>query len=188
MPTRRSLLSALGVAGATVLAGCTDGDDPPRDGDGFTVTSPAFDDSQTVPAQYTANGENVSPPLSFEGIPDEAETLAVVADDPDAPSGTFVHWLLWNLPGARTDLPGGVPAESELDGYGGARQGTNDFGEIGYSGPAPPEDDDPHTYRFDVIAVDTTVEVAPGAERSALEDALDGSTLESGRLTGTYGR
>jgi Raf kinase inhibitor-like YbhB/YbcL family protein len=211
MTTRRALLCGLGAAGAGALAGCLGGDDDSDDGsaddggsddggsdngsadndsdDGeFTVTSSAFEDGATIPERYTADGENGSPPLSVQGVPDGTETLAVIADDPDAPGGTFVHWLLWNVPGDRTTIPEDIPADEQVDALDGARQGTNDLGEIGYGGPAPPEGDDAHTYRFTVHAVDTTLGLAAGAERDALEDALDGSTVGSARLTGEYGR
>lgn len=188
MPTRRRLLAALGTATAGAFAGCNGGsgtDDQPAPAD-LRVTSEAFADGASIPQQYTAQGENVSPPLSFEGVPDEAETLALIADDPDAAGGAFTHWLLWNLPADRRSLSAGVPKQAELNS--GARQGANSTGIIGYSGPAPPTDADPHTYRFTVYAVDTTLDLAAGSLRAPLEDALDGSTLRSARLTGTYGR
>lgn len=122
------------------------------------------------------------------GVPENAETLALVCDDPDAPGGTFVHWLLWNVPGETDGLDEDVPPDEEVSGLDGARQGMNDFGNIGYDGPAPPEGDGPHTYRFTVYAVEMTLELAAGAERGALEDPLDGSTLGSGRLSGEYER
>lgn len=181
MQARRTVLRGLCVAGVTLLAGCLEGDS-----DDFTVTS-TFDDGATIPEEYTDDGENVSPPLSVEGLPDETATLAVIVDDPDAPGGTFVHWLLWNAPADRTSLPADIPDGGQVDELDGARQGTNDLGETGYGGPAPPPDDDPHTYRFTVYAVDRTLSLDAGAERDRLEAALDGSTLGSARLTGEYG-
>lgn len=208
MTTRRTLLAGLGVVGAGVLAGClggdgdsdengSGGDDPEESTDGtgtgeftddFTITSSAFEDGASIPERYTADGENSSPPLSVEGVPAEAETLALIADDPDAPGGTFVHWLLWNVPGDRTALPAGIPSDESVETLSGASQGTNDLDETGYSGPAPPADDDAHTYRFTVYAVDTTLALDAGAGRDALDDALSDTTLGSARLTGEYGR
>jgi Raf kinase inhibitor-like protein, YbhB/YbcL family len=192
MQGRRGVLRGVCAVGGCLLAGCLGGDDSSGDGgaftDDFTVTSGAFEDGGTIPERYTADGENVSPPLTVEGLPEGVETLAVVVDDPDAPGGAFVHWLLWNVPGDRTDIPAAVPQADRVDSLDGARQGTNDLDEVGYSGPAPPADDDPHTYRFTLHAVDTTLELSAGAGRDALAAALDGSTVGSARITGEYGR
>lgn len=195
MITRRQLLSICSVAGTVALAGCgddgTNGGGPYGSGetdDDFTVTSSVVAEGEELPETYTADGEDISPPLSLQGLPGGTESLAVVLDDPDAPSGVFVHWLLWNVPGDTTAISEGVPRNETVDELDGARQGTNDFGEIGYFGPAPPADDDAHTYRFTVYAVDSMLELEAGAERDALEEALDGSTLGSARLTSTYER
>lgn len=199
MQTRRSTLRALGLAGATALAGCGGGDAPtttaaggPAPGTGtaeaFTLTSEAFGDGEPIPERYTADGADVSPPVSVSGVGTSAETLALVVDDPDAPGGTFVHWLLWNLPADRTTVPEDVPGDETVAALGGARQGTNGFGTVGYRGPAPPAGDDPHTYRFTAYAVDTTLSLAAGAERAGLESALADSVLVTARLTGEYGR
>lgn len=199
---RRSLLVA---AGAT-LAGCAGGreggadatgspTDTPRwtdsgtvtaTGGGLSVSSEAFDDGGSIPEQYTCDGEDISPPLSFDGVPDGTETSALVMDDPDAPrEEPFVHWLLWNLSADRRELPEDVQAEERaLD----ARQGTNSFGDVGYGGPCPPEGDDAHTYRFHVFALDTTLDVEAGAERDELESAMAERVAAEGLSRGEYER
>lgn len=184
---------------ATGLAGCPGGGTTPEtpeespsagqspDGS-LTVSSSAFEAGDTIPTRYTCEGEDVSPPLTVAGVPEEAGSLALVADDPDAPGGTFVHWLLWNVPPDRTELPAGVARGETVADLGGARQGDNDAGTVGYNGPCPPPADDSHTYRFTVYAVDGTLDLEAGADRAALGDALDGRTLASGRLTGKFDR
>lgn len=149
------------------------------------VESTAFANGGRIPAKYTADGPDVSPPLSWEGAPESTRSFAVICDDPDAPRGTWVHWLIWNIPPEKTGLPEGVPPDPELPD--GSRQGTNDFGRIGYGGPAPPPGK-PHRYFFRVYALDTVLEVPPGARRPALEEAMRGHVLAYGELMGMYGR
>ncbi|MFW6003595.1 MAG: YbhB/YbcL family Raf kinase inhibitor-like protein [Halanaeroarchaeum sp.] len=199
---RRAFLGGIAVA-ILGTAGCggapdeaenggaadTDSDDGPGDGDvEFAITSPAFGEAQTIPDRHTCAGANVSPGLVFEGIPLEAATLAIVADDPDAPSGTFTHWVIWNVGADRTDIPEGVEPTETVGALEDAAQGTNDFGSIGYRGPCPPEDDDPHTYRFRAYALDSRLAIESGAERETVESALDDVTLATDVLTGTFGR
>lgn len=188
MASRRDLLAA---TPSIALAGCLGGN--PGDGEdggaGPSVSSAAFTANTAIPERHTCDGEDVSPPLSIRGTPDGAETLAVVVDDPDAPGDDpFVHWLLWNLPADVTDVPEGVPRDATLPDLGGAVQGRNDFGDLGYSGPCPPEGDGPHTYRFTVSLVDTELGVDPGAGYDTLAPALDGDVLGESTLTGTYER
>lgn len=154
----------------------------------FSVSSLAFDDGDETPTEYTCEGANDSPPLRVDGVPSEAETLALVVDDPDAPGTTFVHWLLWNLPADAEGIPQGVPHGPSVDELDGARQGTNDNGDIGYFGPCPPEGDGPHTYRFTLYAVGAELELEAGATRGDLDAALDGKTVGRARLEGTYSR
>ncbi|PSQ19221.1 YbhB/YbcL family Raf kinase inhibitor-like protein [Halobacteriales archaeon QS_8_69_26] len=197
--TRRLFLSAA-VGAVTAATGCLDGGDSSGDDgdlyggdssgttveDGFEFVTGAFEDGGTVPVRHTCDGEDVSPALSFDGLPDAAETLAVVVDDPDA--GGFAHWLLWNVPADAGSIPGGIERADTVSELDGARQGTNGFDEVGYRGPCPPRGDDPHTYRFTAYAVETTLDLDPGAEKGELLDALDGPTLATARLTGEYGR
>lgn len=152
----------------------------------LVVSPTAFETGGTIPEKYTGVGEDVSPPLAVESAPSSAETLALVVDDPDA--NEYDHWLIWNIPGDATEVPEGVPQTETVDALDGARQGTNNFGEIGYRGPLPPADDDAHTYRFTAYAVDTTLEVDAGAGRADLESALDGHVLDDHRFTAEFDR
>ncbi|MFB6200987.1 MAG: YbhB/YbcL family Raf kinase inhibitor-like protein [Halorhabdus sp.] len=146
----------------------------------FRLTSSAFEDGAPIPNEYGYAERNINPPLGISGIPDGTETLAIVMDDPDArePAGTvWDHWVVWNVPGDVTSIPEGYDATS-------ASEGQNDFGDIGYGGPNPP--DGRHTYRFVAYALDTFVELQPGATKSDLEAAIDGHVLADATLTGTY--
>lgn len=169
------------------MSGCMGEGEPDNTGK-FSVSSLAFDDGEEIPTEYTCDGANSSPPLRIEGVPEDAETLALIVDDPDAPDQTFVHWLLWNIPADTEQIPQSMPQGPAVSDLGGAEQGTNDADEVGYSGPCPPEGDGPHTYRFILYAVDTELEVEAGATREELNDTLDGRTVGAGRLDGTYER
>ncbi|HEX7051104.1 MAG TPA: YbhB/YbcL family Raf kinase inhibitor-like protein [Longimicrobiales bacterium] len=151
------------------------------------LTSPEFEDGERIPERFTCDGEDVSPPLVIRGVPDSARTLALVFDDPDAPRGEFVHWLLWNVPPDVSTLPEAIPPSEVLEGFGSAAQGRNGFRSIGYRGPCPPPGPD-HHYRFRLFALDTTLALAPGADREGLEDAMTGHVLEEALLTGRYAR
>ncbi|MFF4907371.1 YbhB/YbcL family Raf kinase inhibitor-like protein [Streptomyces sp. NPDC001260] len=149
----------------------------------IAVSSAAFGDGGTIPRRHTCDGEDVSPPLAFSGVPATATTLAVLVQDPDAPHGAFTHWLLWNADARRSSWPAGqVPT--------GAAQGRNGFGKQGYGGPCPPKGtrDSPHHYVFSVYATDRTLRLPAGASADALKRALTGHTLAAGTLTGRYGR
>jgi Raf kinase inhibitor-like YbhB/YbcL family protein len=149
------------------------------------VTSTAFREGQPIPAQYTADGKDVSPPLSWGGVPAGTRSLALVCEDPDAPRGTWSHWVLFNLPADASGLPEGVPPEAKLPS--GAAQGTNDFRKVGYGGPSPPPGK-PHRYFFKLYALDTTLSLPPGTTRQQLQAAVQGHVLAEGQLMGTYGR
>ncbi len=202
--TRRALLRAAGAAvtgTAVTIAGCLGGGDSPDGatttstmppattaaGDEFAFETSAFADGATIPGEYTCDGANRSPPLSVSP-PDGTGSLALVVDDPDAPGGVYTHWLCWNVPADTTDIPAGIPAGETVSELGGARQGTNDSDRVGYSGPCPPSDDDAHTYRFTAHAVDRPLDLAAGARKDALLDALDGPTIARSRFTGEYER
>lgn len=152
------------------------------------ITSSAFGDGDAIPTEHTGEGADTSPPLDVSDVPDAAASLALIVDDPDAPGGTWLHWLLWNLPVDRTVVPEGVPTDAEVSALGGARQGVNDFDGVGYGGPMPPRGHGPHHYRFTVYALTDTLGLEPGAHRSDLEDAMKGKVLEQARLTGVYER
>lgn len=145
----------------------------------LTLTSPAFADGAPIPQRHTGEGEGTSPPLSWSGIPAETRSLALVADDPDAPRGLFTHWLAWNLePGA-----GGLREGERPRG-----EGLNDFPKIGYGGPMPPRGHGQHRYVFHLHALDTRLELPRGATRLELESALSGHVLATCELVGTYER
>ena len=153
----------------------------------FGLTSSAFAFGDRIPTQYTCDGENVSPPLAIQGVLDGAAALALLMDDPDAPREVpFTHWLLWNAPPETLAIPERVPKTETLDSLGGARQGTNDAGNVGYAGPCPPSGT--HTYRFRLYALDSPLDLAPGADRAAFLDAVAAPALELALLTGVYSR
>ena len=151
----------------------------------IAFTSPAFGDGKPIPARHTADGQDVSPPLKWTGVPESARTLALVCEDPDAPVGTWVHWVLFNLPAGVPELPENVlPAGNAPHG---ARQGLNDFRHLGYGGPAPPPGR-PHRYFFKLYALDLELPLPPGASRKVLSQAMEGHIVGEGQLMGTYQR
>ncbi len=150
----------------------------------FKLSSPAFADGQMIPPKYTADGEDISPPLAWEGLPQETQCLALICDDPDAPVGTWVHWLMWNIPRDVSSLPENVPMQKQL--ATGARQGVNDFGRIGYGGPAPPSGT--HRYFFRLYALHTVLDLPAGSGRAQLEKAMKGRILGQAQLMGKYAR
>ena len=149
------------------------------------VSSSAFQEGETIPTPYTGDGRDASPPLRWENVPDGTKSLALIADDPDAPRGTWVHWVLYDLPADARSLDEGVPATETLPN--GAKQGKNDFGKIGYGGPAPPRGK-PHRYFFKLYALDAPVNSRPGATKAELLAAMKGHVLAEGQLMGKYGR
>jgi Raf kinase inhibitor-like YbhB/YbcL family protein len=148
------------------------------------LTSPAFEHGGVIPARYTCDGENLSVPLTFAEIPEDAASLALIMDDPDAPMGVFVHWVIYNIPPASGGLPEGVPNEPVLEG--GILQGRNSFGTIGYGGPCPP--DGAHRYMFKLYALDTLLDAEPGMTKHQLLAAIDGHVLDGAGLMGIYER
>jgi Raf kinase inhibitor-like YbhB/YbcL family protein len=149
------------------------------------VTCTAFREGENVPRQYTADGKNISPPLQWGEPPEGTQSIALICDDPDAPRGTWVHWVLYNLPGDSRGLPEGVPGRDSLDGS--SVQGKNDFGKVGYGGPSPPRGK-PHRYYFKVYALDAALGLEPGATKADLVAAMQGHVLAEGQLMGQYGR
>lgn len=151
----------------------------------LTVSSTVFREGETIPAKYTCEGEDISPPIAWGEPPDGTRSLAIIVDDPDAPGGVFTHWIIFNLPADTRQLPAAVPTQSRLDS--GARQGKTDFGQVGYGGPCPPPGK-PHRYQFTVYALDRTLDLAAGASRSQVFGAMEGNILSRGCLTGIYER
>ena len=151
----------------------------------LNLKSSAFSDGFPIPVDYTGDGANASPPLAWSDPPAGTQSFALVCDDPDAPHGTFTHWVLYNLPAAARELSPDVRPDFTLSN--GARQGMNDFGRIGYGGPAPPPGP-AHRYFFKLYALDGVLGLAPGATKQQLLDAMQGRQLAEGRLVGAYGR
>jgi Raf kinase inhibitor-like YbhB/YbcL family protein len=149
------------------------------------LTSSAFQEGSTIPKRYTGDGDDVSPPLQWSGAPEGTKSFALICDDPDAPRGTWVHWVLFNLPADRSELPEAVPTTGALEG--GAKQGKNDFGNPGYGGPAPPRGK-PHRYYFKVYALDGMLGLKEDATKGQLEDSMKGHIKAMGQLMGTYSR
>ncbi len=145
----------------------------------------AFAEGAEIPAKFTCDDKDVSPPLKWSGAPAGTKSFAVVVDDPDAPMGTWVHWVLYNLPGTETELSEGTPRTESIPS--GAKQGLNDFRKIGYGGPCPPPGK-PHRYMFKVYALDAMLELKPGATKKQLEQAMGKHILAQAQLMGTYKR
>ena len=140
------------------------------------VTSPDFKNNEMIPGKFTCDGEDVSPGLLIESIPAQAKSLALVVDDPDAPMGTWVHWVVYDMPPAGRIGQGSAPG----------KQGTNDFGKRKYGGPCPPSGT--HRYFFKVYALDTMLEFKEGLRKGELERLLAGHILEKAELVGLYKR
>jgi Raf kinase inhibitor-like YbhB/YbcL family protein len=151
----------------------------------FELTSAAFEAGETIPVKHTCDGADVSPPLAWKHAPAATQSFALVCDDPDAPAGTWVHWVVYDLPPGAASLPEGVPPSATL--ADGSRQGVNDFRKTGYGGPCPPRGK-PHRYVFRLYALDTALGLAPGASRSRLDEAMAGHVKASAELTGRYQR
>lgn len=148
----------------------------------MNILSSAFRDHEAIPRKYTCEGEDMSPPLRIERTPGGTKALALIVDDPDAPGGTFDHWLLWNLDPMTLELPEGATA----DDLGGAVEGKNSFGGIGYRGPCPPSGT--HRYRFQAYALKQKLSLPEGATREELEAGMEGQIVERAGLVGTYSR
>ena len=151
---------------------------------GFTLKSSAFENGAPIPAEYTADGANTSPPLTISGLPEGTVTMALIVDDPDAPSGTWVHWVLWNIPASANSLQEGIGrSPTRADGI---RQGVTDFRRAGYGGPCPPSGT--HRYFFRLAALDAVLDLPENATRAQLEAAMQGHVLGTAELMGTYAR
>lgn len=148
------------------------------------LSSTAFKDGDMIPKKFTCDSENVSPPLKWSGIPAGTQSISLICDDPDAPAGTWVHWVLYNVPGAVTGLPENVPSDRVLGN--GAKQGMNDFRGLGYAGPCPPAG--MHRYFFKIYALDIEIGLEPGATKAELLNAMKGHILGEGQLMGKFTR
>ncbi|WP_435196541.1 YbhB/YbcL family Raf kinase inhibitor-like protein [Natronomonas sp. EA1] len=156
---------------------------------GFTVRVPAFEDEGTIPPEYTCDGVDVSPALEISGVPPRAQSLAVLVDDPVAPTPKpFVHWAVWNVPPETRRVDRGIAPVPRVASLANAPQGTNGFGKTGYGGPCPPTADDPHRYRFRVFALDTVLDLDAGATGEQLNAAMKGHILTEATYEGRYAR
>jgi len=149
------------------------------------LTSTAFREGETIPKMHTGDGKDVSPPLAWSKPPEGTKSLILICDDPDDPRGTWVHWVLFNLPAETRSLEQGVLAQDSL--ANGAKQGKNDFGDAGYGGPSPPKGK-PHRYFFKLYALDTQLDLNSGATKDQVVAAMKGHILAEGQLMGRYGR
>jgi hypothetical protein len=148
------------------------------------ITSPAFAPNGLIPTQHTCDGQDLSPPLAWHDVPETAQSLALVCDDPDAPQGTFVHWVLYNLPADLAALPEGAFQRPTFEQAG--LQGKNDFGKTGYGGPCPPGGT--HRYYFTLYALDQPLPLGAGATKSQVLQAIAGHVLAETQLMGRYRR
>jgi len=179
--------TAWGVAAGVLLLvaalpGCRDSI---ARGQTMNLSSTSFHDGSRIPAKYTCSGANISPQLAWSAPPAATVSLALIVTDPDAPRGTWVHWVLYNLPAGTRALPEGLPALGQLPD--GALQGRNDFGEIGYGGPCPPPGSF-HHYVFTLYALDAKLNLPAGEKRAQVEAAMQGHILATGRLIGLFQR
>jgi len=148
------------------------------------ITSNAFQDGEMIPQKHTCDGPDLSPQLAWADLPEGTESLALICDDPDAPAGTWVHWVIFNVPSGARELPEGIPGEEELPD--GTRQGRNDFRRIGYGGPCPPGGT--HRYYFKLYALDTVLDKEAGATKDELLEVMEGHVISRVSLMGRYSR
>ncbi len=150
----------------------------------MVITCPSFAQGEMIPAVYTCDGRDLSPPLQWTGAPPGTRSFALISDDPDAPVGTWVHWVVWNIPSSMNSLEENLPKKDTLPG--GIRQGTTDFRRIGYGGPCPPSGT--HRYYFKLYALDTVLELPPTTTKAQLEKVMKGHVLAQAELMGKYRR
>jgi len=151
---------------------------------GIELSSGAFEDKGLIPQKYTCDGADISPPLAWTTSGDSIKSFALICDDPDAPMKTWVHWVIFNIPTKRHELPEKIPPKKEL--ADGTRQGRNDFGNIGYGGPCPPRGT--HRYYFKIYGLDCQLKLKAGATKKQLLKAMKGHVVAKGQLMGRYRR
>lgn len=179
-----SFLIAVGIIAGSV---CAKGESTKKGAkimNSIKVESAAFKHMQPIPSQYTCDGADISPPLSWSNVPPAAKSIALIADDPDAPAGTWVHWVVYDLPPAADSLQEDVPKIDTLPE--GGIQGRNDFHRIGWNGPCPPGGT--HRYFFKVYALDTILNLPAGKTKQEIEKAMKGHILAKGEIVGKYTR
>lgn len=150
----------------------------------MTLTSPAFENGEAIPVKYSCDGSDISPPLTWSGAPEETASFVLICDDPDAPIGTWVHWVYFNIPSNVTQLPEAVPAGREPET--GGVQGKNSWRRNDYGGPCPPGGT--HRYFFKLYALDTTLDLGPKAKKKKVVKAMEDHVLAEAQLMGTYSR
>lgn len=141
------------------------------------ITSPAFEDNQMIPATYTCDSDNLNPPLNISDVPESTQSLALIMEDPDAPGGTFTHWIMWNIPPDTKTI-------EENDWLDGAEQGMNDGGELGYLGPCPPEG--VHHYHFKLYALSKKLDLKGDVKKEELEREINNNLIGKAELVGLY--
>ena len=149
------------------------------------LSSKEFQHNEHIPSKFTCQGEDINPSLTIEAVPEGAQSLALIVDDPDAPVGVFTHWVIFNIAADSRGLSEAVPTQAELPN--GALQGKNDFGRMGYAGPCPPSGR-PHRYQFTVYALDSRLDLTAGVAKKQLLTAMQGHVLAQGELSGSYQR
>ncbi len=149
------------------------------------LRSNTFEHNEFIPKKFSCQGEDISPQLSWTGFPKEAESFAIICDDPDAPGRTWIHWVIYDIPSSITELKEGVSSQENLDS--GAKQGVNDFGNIGYGGPCPPPGN-PHRYFFKLYCLDKKLALSSGITKGELLKAMEGHILAKAELVGRYKR
>ena len=150
----------------------------------FLLSSPAFNSGQPIPKKYSCEGQDISPPLSWIDAPAPTKSFALIVDDPDAPMGIWVHWVIYNLPASCNNLPEAYPKSAQLPD--GSMQGNNSWPKLGYGGPCPPGGT--HRYYFKLYALDTLLQIAPGATKEQLLSTMKEHILGTTELMGTYCR
>ena len=182
---RTAILAITAVLGACVAAfGEGKGDSMTS----FSISSPSFLNNQPMPPKHSCEGQDASPALKWDGVPDGAKSFALICDDPDAPGGLWTHWVIYGIPAKTSELPENVAKTDTVAVLGGAKQGMNDFGRVGYGGPCPPRGHGAHHYHFKLTALDTELGLAPRVTRRQLEQAIGGHILAQAELIGTYQR
>ncbi|MCG6537223.1 MAG: YbhB/YbcL family Raf kinase inhibitor-like protein [Syntrophales bacterium LBB04] len=176
----------IGIFAAAIFSfgTCRDAISAPKGVEKMQITSTAFTEGNIIPAKYTCDGRDISPPLEWKDVPANTKSFALISDDPDAPGGMWVHWVIYNIPSHVTKFDENVTHEKEFKN--GMRQGNNDWPKLGYGGPCPPSG--VHRYYFKIYALDGILDLKPGATKAQLLQAMKGYILAEAQLMGKYSR